>query len=192
MKRMMSILLCALCLLCVGCSARDTLPTEIAEVGDALIKEDDVLLPSQTFPDDADVAVLQEQMRTVTSEMVCEWYSDMVTGGFAETSGEEGFTIHAAELTEGGRIEVLDYYGSYQSTTLSYPTPDSAATVMDAATDSLEQYLARQLADAERLELQQAIDSVLLGAEMVQLQSLSDYVRVSVFLEANEIRIQYS
>lgn len=145
----------------------------------------DMRLPSTTQGVDAELSAL-------TSEMVSGWYSERLSKEFTEQPAEEGFTITSASLADGGTIEIMDYYGSYYSTTFSYPATAEQETIVEAAASNIEVYLARRLTDAEGEELRQAIGAAVLGSELVQIQALADYVRVSVFLESERVHIQCS
>ena len=192
MKQIILALLCGLLMLCAGCSGRQELPTEIAEVGDVLVKQEDALLPSSPLTGFASAPTAAEAVNTVTSDMVCSWFHDVISEEFTELPAEDGCSIHAASLTDGGSIEVMNYYGSYYSTTFLYSVETDSDTMLNSAVGNLELYLARKLTDTEREELRQAAEAVLLGSEMQHIRALSEFVRVTLFSENDKIHIQCS
>lgn len=192
MKRLTFVLLCVMCLFCASCSGQEELPTEIAGVGDVLVKENGGLLPPNPLTESDRILSANADVGTITSEMVCKWFEDVVTEAFAEQPAEEGFSICTAALSDGGIMEVMDYYGSYYSTTFRYPVQTGADSIAGAASENVERYLDRKLTDAEREELRTAVQSVVMGAGILQIQALSEYVRVSVFSEDGSIHIQCS
>ena len=102
------------------------------------------------------------------------------------------FSMAGVMCLWSGVMEVMDYYGSYYSTTFRYPVQTGADSIAGAASENVERYLDRKLTDAEREELRTAVQSVVMGAGILQIQALSEYVRVSVFSEDGSIHIQCS
>lgn len=192
MKYFSYILLFIVLLTCAGCSRQEQLPTNITEVGGSIIKERDSLLQTQDMRLPTNTQAVDADLSALTSEMVSGWYSELLLEQFTEQPAEEGFTIASASLADGGTIEIMDYYGSYYSTTFSYPATAEQEAIVEAAASNIEVYLARRLTDAEGEKLRQAIGAAMLGSELVQIQALADYVRVSVFLESERVYIQCS
>ena len=192
MKRFIVMLLCAVLFSSAGCKSQQELPSGVAEVGGAIVKEDDLLEPASSSEQNSTLPG-NFVSETITAEMVMEWYREAVEGDFSQFQEDEmGISVAEATMPTGGTIEVMNYYGVYYSTTFAYDMTGVEDGLVKQVAEHISIYLARSLTDMEYLELKTAIEAVRLGSERVFLQTLSEFVQATIYLENGHICVQCS
>ena len=184
----------ALCLLS-GCGGNN-LPTEIQNVGDTIVKEQDLLETHdikgtggiQSGPI-GDIDLTQAQEGQMTSDMAKEWISDCVSGEYQKE--EEGDIItESASMKDGGTARITTYCGFYYSTEFRYPIDMDG--ILEKAETCLCTYINRDMTDLEKEELQEAMSMVSNGSDAGFVSSMCETAYVYVFVEDGNMVVQCS
>lgn len=184
----------ALCLLS-GCGG-DNLPTEIQDVGDTIVKEQDLLETHdieetggiQSGPT-GDIDLTQTQDGQMTPDMAKEWIADCISGEYEKA--EDGDIItETASMKDGGTARITTYCGFYYSTEFRYPVEMDG--ILEKAEACLCAYIGRDMTDLEKEELQEAMSMVSNGSDAGFVSSMSETAYVYVFIEDGDMVIQCS
>lgn len=169
------------------------LPENVQDVGGVIVKEDDLLEPS-----DIDMTETQDQtsgvilgdnanLAEVTVDMVKGWLAEEVSGEY-ESIPDEDFLTERAKLDGGGEVEVCSYFEHYYCT--NFLLPAETTTDGERFAELLALYIGRPLIDEETQELNDAVTSVRNGAESIYLQTIQESALVYVMLRDDFILVQ--
>lgn len=183
----------ALSLAACGGNQDQPLPEDVQDVGDVIVKEDDLLEPS-----DIDMTGTQDQtsgiilgdntnLAEVTVDIVKGWLSECVSGDYTQAQDDD-FLTEKASLSGGGEVEVCSYFEHYYCTNFLLPAETTADGERFA--ELLALYIGRPLIDEEVQELNDAVTSVRNGAESIYLQTIQESALVYVMLRDDSILVQ--
>lgn len=204
-KVQIGIAVCLIALSLFGCNNNDTLPSDIADVGGELVKDEELL--DETNPDYQDNETPAESdvenqdddvcLSGITSEYasiddIKTWIADEVTGEYTSTPGasENDVSSEATTLTTGERVDIL-FYGDVYFMTELYLEPDEDVDSLKTKTvDFLAAYVGRNLTDQEANDVETAIEVGLKGGEMGYVESLGNTATVYTMIQNEKLLVQ--
>ena len=193
MKKVLSILICALSIaVLLSACGEETLSNIPQEVGEVVVKEENVLPSANQIPSGGSITKpsqgdTQLQYELTSVEDIKSWLSGIVSGEYNKI--EDGFYVtEQATMSDGGTVSIVVYNGDYQYTEFKYPASDTE--LLNKAEMAISTFVGRSITDNERSELQEAIKIVMITPDTGYISLDNNTCYITVILNNNEILFQ--
>lgn len=200
MKKLVPVLMCAVLMFSMaGCKENKSLPSDIRDIDGVVKKEENETLQTEppayiTVPRNSKEPVIPQQHEMVEADNVQNWFASAVSGAFEDysdgTENVENYQMKKAALNSGGDVIVASYGEIYYHTTFRYLRSEGQESLEALANDGIAIYLDRALTNEEKVNVSDAIRTVLMGGEMVYLDAFGGYITGACMADDTYVYIQ--